>query len=75
MRNNVYGIGLGGLFIGVLLGYFWTIFVSDLKFQQHIRKQTFDECFNYYADNSRQNGIHNTTIQTCKDRADAVEFN
>ncbi len=72
MKTNIY-IAVSGLLAGVLIGYFGTIFFSDLTFKEQIRKKTFDECFSYYAGVDRETGISDSIIQVCKDKADNLK--
>lgn len=59
----------GFIALGILIGVFGTILFSNAKFNQNIRKQVFDECFNYYSTVDKEHGIDAAAIQTCKDKA------
>ena len=57
------------IIFGALLGSIGTVIISNDNFDNNVRKQVFDECFNYYSNLDKSRGIDSTTIQTCKDRA------
>ena len=42
----------------------------EMDFLAHVEQKIFDECFDYYASSDAQAGIHITTVQTCKEKAE-----
>ncbi len=59
-------IALISLLIGAILGYCISVSVYDYKFNNHVKIQTFDECFDYYAKNG---GTAESVIKVCRDKA------
>lgn len=60
---------IGFTIMGIIIGILGTILFSNAKFNQNVRNQVFNECFNYYANIDKEHGIGVTTVQTCKDKA------
>jgi len=57
------------LLLGILIGYFGVIYLSNLEYNQHIKKTTFDECFDYYATALPVlKGISVEQIEVCKNK-------
>ena len=68
MKKNIIFCTVG-LLIGILFGYCFSILISNIKFKEHVKTQTFDECFNYYAKNG---GVYESIIKTCETKANNI---
>ena len=58
------------LLLGIILGYCLSIFIFDLKFDYHVKRQIFNECFDYYTKNG---GSDVSLIEVCKDKASGIK--
>lgn len=54
-----------GLIIGALVMYLY----SQLEFTSHVKQSIYDECFQYYAEANKAEGISKDTISTCWTKA------
>ncbi len=54
---------LGGAIVAAYIS------ASDRGFEQHVEKAIFDECFTYFADTSRGDGLAITSVAGCVAKA------
>lgn len=53
------------LIAGFILGLLSMMLFSNYQFTTHVKESIYDECFNYYAEAFKEDGISKETIQTC----------
>lgn len=59
------------LIAGFLLGILTMVFYNSLQFSTHVKRTIFDECFQYYANTHKEEGITKELISTCWNKTDS----
>lgn len=53
------------LIAGFILGILAMLLYSNYQFTSHVKQSIYNECFSYYAETYREDGISKDSIKTC----------
>lgn len=51
------------------MGVIGTVFFYKTQFNNHVKEAIFSECFDYYANLDKENGISQDSITVCVEKA------
>lgn len=55
--------------IGVIVGSIGTLLIYKSQFKQNVKETIFSECFDYYANLDKENGISQENVSVCIEKA------